>query len=137
MSQQPKYSKGFHNFLIYFGLWAYAFVAVFAGGRYIYHATGNDPEFKVLIIILGILLIALGFFIVKVRFDLAAYREKAPKELLFVCLAAAALVLFYQLLMHFSGEDTSRGSIGAAVIFVLWGVAFYRYFKERMELFKN
>ena len=137
MSTQPKYSKGFHAFMIYFALWAYALLAVIDGGRYIYHATGNKPEFYVLILILGILLIILGLFIVKVRFDLAAFRAQTPKELLIICLTAAAIVLANQLLVYLSAEDNSRSSIFAAFIFVCWGIALYRYYNERAYLFNN
>ena len=133
--QQPKFHPWFHKFMIFFALWAYALFAFLYGIRNIWRAVENGVEFLPLVIILNVLLILLGVFTIAVRFDLAAFRPRAPKELLGICLGAAAIIRLLQLVRHLSAEDVDSGRILSAVIFTCWGIALYRYYNDRKYLF--
>ena len=89
-----------------------------------------------LVIILAVLLILVSLFALKVRFDLAAFRPAAPKELLVVCLASAAAVLLIHLTLYYGQAIESLKGVGDAVIFALWGFVLYRYYNDRPYLFK-
>ena len=133
--QNTKFHRYFHNFLIYFALWAYALVAVISGIREIIFGEENNVEGAVIIYILGGILIAIGLFTIKVRFDLAAFRPKAPEELLGVCLAAAADILLLYLWYDYTGADDNRKRLLYVVVLVCWGISLYRYYKQRPYLF--
>ncbi len=137
--KKTQYSKALHSFLIYFALWAGAAFAVLFGIRFIYFGKMNGYEgFElVMLILVNVLLIALGLFTVKTRFDLAAFREKAPKELLGVCIAGAVLCLANYWVEDIAGDDYNRSLIPTAVILLIWGVALYRYLRLHADLFKN
>ena len=110
--QQPKLHKYFHNFMIYFAMWAYAALAILYGIRHILSVLENGASHMALDIILSVLLIVVGIITIKARFDLAAFRAIAIKELLGTCIAAAvifllvtvvgALVIIFLLLTFFS-----------------------------------
>lgn len=135
--QQPKFHPWFHKFLIWFALWAYALFAILYGVRNILSAVENGVEYLPLVILLNALLILLGLFTVLARFDLAAFRPRAPKELLGICLGAAAIVLLLQGVRHLSGEDVDGSRLFSAVIFACWGIALYRYYNDRQYLFRQ
>ena len=135
--QNPKFSKFFHNFLIYFALWAYALVAVISGIREIIFGNENNVEGAILIYILGGILIAIGLFTIKVRFDLAAFCPNAPAELMWICLAAAADILLLYLWYDYTGADDNRKRLFYVVILVCWGISFSRYYKQRPYLFSK
>ncbi len=134
---QPKLHEWFHKFMIYFALWAFPLVGVIEGVRYIHFSVENDAECKVIVIILSVLLILASLFCIKIRSDLAAFRRIAVKELLWVCLAAGALVLLINFALYEDGAigDMSKGWSG--LIVAVWGFALYRYYKERSHLFKD
>ena len=140
MSEQtPKFHPWFHNSLIYFFLWAFAVVAVISGIRTIYNGWENGYNgfpFVMLIIVNG-LMIVLGLFTVKVRFDLAAFRGKAVKELLWICIAGAVLCLGNYWVEDISGDDFNRSYLLSAFILVCWGISLYRYYRDRPYLFKE
>ena len=117
--KQPKFHEWFHKFLIYFALWAFPLLGVIEGIRYIHFAVENSVSNKVIIIILGVL------------------RRIAVKEILWVCLAAGALVFLINFLLEQNGDidDMHRGWSG--LIVVLWGIAVYRYYAERGYVFKD
>ncbi len=137
--QQPKFHKWFHNALIYFFLWMFAAFAVLYGAKIIYEGqmNGYHGTELALIVVVNALLILLGLFTVKVRFDLAAFREKAPKELLGACIAGAVLCLANYWIEDYTGDDFNRSFITTAVILVCWGIALYRYYHDRPYLFKE
>ena len=69
--QQPKFHPYFHKFMIYFALWMFAAFAVLFGIKLIYNGIENgyrDMELTLLIVV-NALLIVLGLFTVKVRFE--------------------------------------------------------------------
>ncbi len=133
--RRPKYPKWFHNFMIFFFLWAFAAFAVLFGVRFIRDALENGSSALVLRIIVNALLIGVGLFAVKVRFDMAAYREKAPVEVLILCLAAAALCLANYWVDDISGEDRRSHLLSTAGILALWGIGVYRYLRSVPDVF--
>ena len=139
-AQQPKFHEWFHKFLIYFALWMFAAFAVLNSIKYIMDCRedGYDGSDFVLILIVNVLIIAVGFFIIKARFDLAAFREKAPKELLIAFVTWAVLCLLNHLARDYIGNDDVDSSfIITAVILAGWGIALYRYYHARGYLFKK
>ncbi len=134
--QNPKFHKWFHNFLIYFAFWAFALIAVIQGIREIVFANENNVQAKAIVIILAVLLMLVGAFLIKVRFDLAAFRPQAPKEMLGVCIAAAAILVVMHLFLYMNGDNESPKAFEYAPIVLVWGVVLYRYYNDRPYLFK-
>lgn len=134
--QKPAFHKWFHSALIHFFLWAFALAAVIQGFLDIHFVNENsvDPAWPIIVLAVGLMLA--GAFTVKVRFDLAAFRPQAPKELLFVCLAAAAILAAIDLLLDSFGDDSLGRRIVPAGIVALWGIALYRYYHDRPYLFE-
>ena len=87
--------------------------------------------------IVNALQIVLGIFLVKVRFDLAAYRSKAPRELVIACIAGTVLCLANYWVEDIAGDDYNRTLLTTAFVLVCWAIALYRYFKTYQELFVN
>ena len=137
--KQPEYSQALHKFLINFFLWACAAIAVIFGIRFIYFGrmNGYDGFPLAMLIVVNGLLITLGLFLVKARFDLAAYRAKAPKELVGTCIAGAALCFANYWVEDIAGDDYERALIGTAFILTCWAVALYRYYKRFGDKFVN
>lgn len=135
--QQPKLHKYFHNFMIYFAMWAYVGLAVFYGIRHILHVLENGASYMALDTILSVLLIVAGIITIKARYDLAAFRVIAIKELLGTCIAAAVIFLCLHWVEDISGEDCYQNCVFKAVVFTCWGIALYRYYGQRSHLFKE
>ncbi|MBR7040841.1 MAG: hypothetical protein IKI24_03255 [Clostridia bacterium] len=133
------YSQAFHGFLIYFFLWACAAMAILFGIRYIYFGQMNGYDGFPLAMLIAVngLMIALGLFTVKARFDLAAYRAKAPVELVGACAAGAMLCLANYWVEGIAGDDYERSLIGTAFILACWAVGLYRYYRRFGEKFVN
>ncbi len=135
--KESRFHGYFHNFLIYFALWAYAALAVFYGAKHIFYVVENGASQMTLDIILSVLLIGVGVFTVITRFDLAAFRERAIAELLWICLAAAVIFLALHWVEDISGEDCYQGCVFKAVLFACWGIALNRYYGMRREMFRG
>ena len=135
--QTPKFHPWFHKFLINFALWAYALIAVISGIREIIFANENGVQSAFIIYILAGILIAIGLFTIKVRYDLAAFRPQAPKELLWICLAAAADLLLIYWWLDSTGASEDKKRLFYAVILVCWGISLSRYYLQRPYLFKK
>ena len=134
---QPKLHEWFHKFVIYFALWAFPLIGVIEGIRYVLFASENNASCKDVVIILSVLLILASLFCIKVRFDLAAFRRIAIKEILWVCLAAGALVFLINFLLEQSGDIDDMRKGWSGLIVAVWGFALYRYYKERSGLFRD
>ena len=134
---QQKYHEWFHKFMIFFALWVFGAFAILYGIRHIIYVTENGASHMTLDIILSILLIILGIFIFKIRFDLAAMRERSIKELTGACIAAAFISLAFHWVEDISGEDCYQGCIFKTVVFVCWGIALYRYYSARKNTFRE
>lgn len=137
--QQPKFHEWFHKFLIYFALWALSAFAILYGAKFIMSGVENGYHGTelTLLIIVNALLIAAGLFTIKARFDLAAFRGIAPKELLIASVAAAALCLANYWVEDIAGDDFNRSLLSTALILACWGIAVYRYYRDRPYLFKD
>ena len=135
--QQPKLHQYFHNFMIYFAVWAYAAFAILYGVRHILSVIENGASYMALDIVLSVLLIAVGIITIKARFDLAAFRAIAIRELPGTCIAAAVIFLCLHWVEDLSGEDCYQGCVFKAIVFACWGIALYRYYGARKHLFKG
>ena len=135
--QKPGLHKYFHYFLICFALWAYAAFAVIYGISHIFDVVENGVSPLAPDIILSVLLILVGIVTVKARFDLAAFRKIAIRELPGVCFAAAVICLGLHWAEDMIAEDCYQGCIPKALIFACWGIALHRYYAGRKQLFKD
>ena len=137
--QQPRYHMWFHNFLIYFALWAFSLFAVIYGVRFIFSGVedGYHGFGLVMLVIVNALLVGLGLFTLWARFDLAAFRSRAPKELVAACVAGATLCLVNYWVEDIVGDDCNRTFLTNALILACWAIALHRYYKPRRDLFRN
>ena len=137
--KKQQYSKFFHGFMIYFAMWAFAAFAILYGIKFIYEGQMNGYEGfdLVMLIIVNALLIGLGLFAIKVRFDLAGYKEKAPKEILWICIIGAVLCLANYWVEDIAGDDFNRSLLSTAFILAIWGIGVYRYYRLHADLFVN
>lgn len=135
--QDPKFHPWFHKFLVNFAFWAFAAFAILYGAKYIYRGIENGYHGTelVLLIIVNALLILLGLFLIKVRFDLAGFQPIAVREILWVCIAAAVLCLGNYWVKEIAGDDNSVRMIGTAGILACWGYVLHKYYKDRPYLF--
>lgn len=140
-----------HKFLIYFGLWlggiSYALngLGLVTGGAY--GSTGVSaqqvytvfPNLKPVDIILGLAAIVIGVMLIVVRFDLAKFKQNAPKKLLILYGVSAVFALVYPLLgsavttlsfMELWNPGTLVGGILGIVINKV-------YYGKRAHLFVN
>ena len=129
----------FHGFLVTFALWAFGAFAILYGIRFIHEAKmdGYSGSEFVMIVIVNILLIAVGLFTIKTRFDLADFRPIALKELPGVCIAGAVICLANCLVLNMIGYDSDRRFLFTAFILICWAVGLYRYYHEREYLFRD
>lgn len=72
---KPPFHPFLHKFLIYFAMWAFAFFGVAYGIRYMIFASENGARAEWIFHVLSAALIAVSLFLIKVRFDLAAFRD--------------------------------------------------------------
>ena len=135
--KQSGFKMWFHRFMTYFALWAFAAFAVLYGVRGIVRSIENGVQYMALFVIAWGALIALAVFLVKVRFDLAAFRRSAPKELLIAGLVGAGILLLIQGLIDISQEDVNARDVFTALIIALWTVGVYRYYRLHSDLFVN
>lgn len=140
------------QFMIYFGLWASALLNAYSGIQQLTGANyGADADLiyslysglKALDVIVGLGMLALAVFAIYTRFQLAAYRQKAPKLFLCVYLADGILQLFYYLgaiiilpneVSAFINASTIIATLSVCAI-MIW--ANKVYFKKRAALFCN
>lgn len=137
IERQPKFHEWFHKFMIYFAMWVFPVIGVIEGIRYIGFAVENSVSNKGIIIILSVALILASLFCIKARFDLAAFRRVAIKEILWVCLAAGATVFLINFLMEQNGDIDDMRKGWSGLIVAVWGIAVYRYYNERGYVFKD
>lgn len=134
---QPKFHEWFHKFMIYFAMWAFPLIGVIEGIHYIHFAVENSVGNKVIVIILSVMLILVSLFCIKARFDLAGLKRVAIKEILWVCIAAAAIVFLMNFLMEQNGDIDDMRKGWSGLIVAVWGIAVYRYYRERAYVFKD
>ena len=129
----------FHNFLVNFALWAFGAFAILYGIRFIYEAKmdGYSGSEFMMVVFVNILLIAVGLFTFKTRFDLADFRLIALKELPGVSIAGAVVCLVNCQVANVIGHDMNRRLIFTAFILICWAFGLYRYYHEREHLFRD
>lgn len=127
----------FHKFMIYFALWVFAAFAVLYGVKGISESIENGMPHTTLFVIAWGALIAVAAFLVKLRFDLAAFWQIALKEMLIAGLAAAGILLLIQALIYFADEDVYAKDVFSALIVAAWTVGVYRYYNLHRDLFVN
>lgn len=110
------YGLKWHNFLIYFSLWASALLNIALG---LTCMAEGDPLY-------GFVLVCAAVYTIFVRFQLAAFKENARMHLL----AAQLIVLVADLLLM--GIDPSSLASSVAGI----GIN-YIYYKKREDMFVN
>lgn len=135
--KQPKFHPWFHKFMIYFALWAFPVIGVLYGIRCIAFAVENSAYYRTLDIIACVLLIGVSLFGIKVRFDLAAFRQGALKEMLIAFLAAAAVLAVMHFLYYLPGDEDNLAKLQAAGWLAVWGFGVYRYYKQHEGRFVN
>ena len=135
--KKNEYKMWFHNFMIYFVIWAFAVLAAAFGVRGISDSIQNGMRHTTLFVIAWGLLIADAVYLVKVRFDMAGFRQNAPKELLIAGLAGAGILLLIQGLVYISAEDVYARDVESALIIALWTIGVYRYVNMHQNLFVN
>ncbi len=160
--QQPLYQPAapampmnWFKFLIYFSLFAGAALNIIngilglTGGQYsgdadlVYAVFGG---LQIVDIIYGLFCVALGAFMIYVRFQLAGYRANGPKYVLVVYAAAASISFIYAIAVSviisesYSGFDTSS-IISSAIVNIITSVimivANKVYFDKRKFMFVN
>lgn len=137
--KKVKFHRWFHNFLVNFAIWAIGAFAILFGIQYIFEAKMNGysgSEFM-MVLFVNLLLIAVGLFTFKTRFDLAGFRSIALTELPGVCIAGAVVCLANCLVADMIGDDINRRLISTACILICWAIALYRYYHERAYLFSD
>ena len=135
--KKPEFKIWFHKTMIYFVLWAFAAFAALYGAKGIMDTIENGMPNTAFFVIAWGALIALAVWLVKVRFDLAAFRRNALKELLIAGLVGAGILLLIQGLIYLSNEDVYAKDVYFALIVAVWTVGVYRYYKLHSDLFVN
>lgn len=153
LQPQPQHPMKWFKYLIYFGLFAGALVNLVNGLNMLTGDVYGEMEYivyrmfsglKALDVMVGLLMIALAVFSVVVRFRLAKFHKNAPKLLMALYIAAAAVTLVHAvgaqaIVSGFAPKgllDTSTeiGSIiGSIAAVIINGI----YFKKRSYLFVN
>lgn len=149
-SSMPSMSMKWHNFLIYFALWAscvlYAYNGIMAltGGHY-----GNSGEaqlvylvfsgLKTLDVIVGLLYIGIGVFALYTRFSLAGFKRVGPGNLLKLyaagCVVSVVYAIAVQSITDISIFDSSN--VSSIVIAVAMIFANKQYYAKRSHMFVN
>lgn len=155
MTENTKPLK-WHNFLIYFGLWAGAFVYLAVSVQFfsgsIYGAMRDKfyqafPSLQWLNIAFSLAMIAVVAYQIYTRFQLAGFKRGAPKKLLSLHVIGAVMDLSYTLLfalavgIPLTNPDFAETTlarmigrlIGQAISFFINKV----YYGKRSELFVN
>ena len=137
--KQVRFHQWFHSFLVNFAMWAFGAFAILFGIKFIREAKmdGYSGSEFMMVVIVNVILIAVGLFAFKTRFDLAEFRSIALKELPGVCIAGAVVCLANCLVADMVGDDVNRKLLSTAFILVCWGIGLYRYYRDRSYLFKD
>ena len=140
-----------HKFLIYFALWAGAVLNVINGVRILTgSAYGNDTDaiynafasLQTIDILHGLLMVALGFYQIYVRFQLAGFRSGAPGKLSAMYLITLALNILYLLIVSGVtgiklGEFMNTNVICAFIESIVFLFINKAYYGKRSHLFVN
>lgn len=151
MTENTKPLK-WHNFLIYFLLWAGAVMLVLGGATFIagkvYGKIGDRiyqalPAMRFVDIAYGLVLVCVAVYMIYTRFQLAGFKQGAPNKLLI--LLALSPVLGWGYLLTVSAvtgvsitQLHSGGSFIGELIGTAIGIWLHKiYYDKRAELFVN
>ena len=137
-----------HNFLIYFSLWAGGILNAIIGLTYITGTVyGEDANYiyryydglKGLDMLYGLVCIGLGVLLIITRFQLAGYKSSGPAMLTITYIATLAVSVLYILIASgITGlsllELINPASIGSSIAMIFINRAYY---SKRAELFVN
>lgn len=137
------YKLGWHKFLIYFALWASGLMSIVNGAVIV--KTGAEfmgydqlKSFGPAYLFIGAAALAVGVFMIYVRFQLAKFKRGAPKKLLIayaVTLAVNLLSMVVVASMDIGADiSSSAGSIGGSIVFL---IICWKYYGNRAALFVN
>lgn len=135
-----------HNFLIYFSLWAGGIINAILGLTYITGAVYGDEMdliyryfdgLKAIDMLYGVVCIGLGVLLIITRFQLAGYKSSGPAMLTITYIAALAVSVLYSLIASgITGlsllELVNPASLGGSIAMIFINRAYYN---KRAELF--
>ena len=151
VNSQPSYIEHtmlWHKFLIYFVLWFGAAVNLANGIAYFYAAKSmstmlinpvvNIHHMQILDVVMGVVLILQAAFAIYTRFQLAAFKAKAP-WLLIAFYALGGIINFgFSVATSFITEGvTFYDEFVSLAVAAIMCVINYVYFKNRADLFIN
>lgn len=151
MSDNVKPLK-WHKFLIYFWLWAGAILIVLGAVAYITGAVYGElkdklyqvfPVIQGIDIVYGIVLIGIATYVTYIRFQLAGFKQGAPKKLLAMFVLSIVVKWVYTLIISaVMGIPFTQIQSGASLIGELIGTGVNIwlhkiYYDKRAELFVN
>lgn len=150
IKNQPSYIQHtmlWHKFLIYFVLWIGAIINLTNGIAYFFAAKSmsnmvnpviNVHRMQILDVVVGIILILLSAFTIYTRFQLAAYKAKAPCLLIAVYALGGIITMCYSFALTFVTEGvTFYDEFASLAVAAIMCVINYIYFKNRADLFVN
>lgn len=140
---EPQPPMKWHNFLIYFSLWAAAILNIGNGVAGLVRLSSVSTEalkqapwlFAVLVAVC-VVPIGLGALLIVTRFKLAAYKASGPKMLVALCAVLVVLGLI-ALVLGMIAEAVDLELIGELVWDSTYLVLNYIYYKKRAYLFVN
>lgn len=144
----PSFPMKWHNFLIYFSLWAGGILNVLTGLTYLTGTVyGSDADFiyryydglKGLDMLYGVALIGLGVLLIITRFKLAGHKSSGPFMLTISYVATLVISVLYGLIASgISGlsllELINPVSIGTSIAMIFINKSYY---DKRSSLFIN
>ena len=153
MNENTKPLK-WHNFLIYFALWAKALstlidaLNVFIGTHPHYGEMKSSiyqaaPSLRLLDIFAGMFMICLSVYAVYTRFQLAEFKKNAPDKLLYLYAAGTALSIIYLLIfaavlgLPLKLLFSVKGILPKLIALVIILFINKKYYDNRKELFVN
>lgn len=137
-----------HKFLIYFVLWFGAVVNLANGIAYFYAAKSmstmlinpviNIQHMQILDVVMGVVVILLAAFAIYTRFQLAAFKTKAPKLLIAFYALGGVINFGRSVALSFITEGvTFSDQVVSLAVAAIMCVINYVYFKNRADLFVN
>ncbi|MBE5811597.1 MAG: hypothetical protein E7318_11785 [Clostridiales bacterium] len=142
----PSYPMKWHNFLIYFSLWAGGILNAINGLTYLTGSVyGSDADYiyryydglKGMDMFYGVAVIALGVLLIITRFQLAGYKAKGPSMLTICYIATLAISVLYGIIAAgITGlslmELINPASIGTSIAMIFINK---NYYDKRSDLF--
>ena len=127
-----QYKMGWHKWLIYFILWLWMVIDASNGitcMQYAQYASG-------FLVVIGLAYLAMAVVDVVVRFQLAKFKEGAPKMLLYLTLSSVAVELLFYITISSSPYFTVDSSAATMIVArIAFAIGNHRYYASRSDLF--